>query len=90
MDSIGFGMELLNQSNYKVWKTCMESYLIGEDLWEVVGGDDTIALENNVEAFKQWRQKNAKAEFALKRSISNGMFEHIILCKSANEIWQTR
>uniref|UniRef100_M1DQW8 DUF4219 domain-containing protein n=1 Tax=Solanum tuberosum TaxID=4113 RepID=M1DQW8_SOLTU len=25
-------MELLNQSNYKVWKTCMESYLVGENL----------------------------------------------------------
>ncbi|KAI4357475.1 hypothetical protein L6164_001423 [Bauhinia variegata] len=83
---IGFGMELLNQSNYKVWKTCMVSYLIGEDLWEVVGGDDTIAPESNVETFKQWRQKNAKAEFSLKRSISNGMFEHIIHCKSARDL----
>ncbi|KAI4297897.1 hypothetical protein L6164_034511 [Bauhinia variegata] len=82
---IGFNMELLNQSNYKVWKTYMESYLIREDRWEVVGRDDTIASENNVEAFKQWRQKNAKAEFSLKRSISNEMFEHIIRC---HEIWQ--
>ena len=37
----GLGMELLNQSNYKVWKTCMESYLVGEDLWDVVNGNDT-------------------------------------------------
>ncbi|GKV49234.1 hypothetical protein SLEP1_g55997 [Rubroshorea leprosula] len=89
---VGLGMELLNQSNYNVWKTCMESYLVGEDLWDVVGGDDITALENNEEnakAFKQWRQKNAKAEFALKRSISHGMFEHIICYKSANGILQT-
>uniref|UniRef100_A0A804K7A5 Uncharacterized protein n=1 Tax=Musa acuminata subsp. malaccensis TaxID=214687 RepID=A0A804K7A5_MUSAM len=26
----GFGIELLNQSNYKIWKTCLESYLIGK------------------------------------------------------------
>jgi len=32
----GLGIEVLNQSNYKVWRTCMESYLIGEDLWDVV------------------------------------------------------
>ena len=32
---------------------------------------------------------NGKAEFALKRSISHGLFEHIIKCKSANEIWET-
>ncbi|KAH0722294.1 hypothetical protein KY289_005338 [Solanum tuberosum] len=33
----GLGMELLNQSNYKVGKT-IESYLVGEDLWDVVDG----------------------------------------------------
>ena len=32
----GLGIEVLNQSNYKVWRTCMEFYLIGEDLWDVV------------------------------------------------------
>ena len=37
-------MELLNQSNYKVWKTCMESYLVGEDLWDIVNGNDTVLL----------------------------------------------
>lgn len=55
----GLGMEVLNQSNYKIWRTCMESYLVGEDLWEVVNGDST-ALDNyaeNVDAFKQWKQK---------------------------------
>jgi len=32
----GLGIEVLNQSNYKVWRTCMEFYLIGEDFWDVV------------------------------------------------------
>nr|XP_009769490.1 PREDICTED: uncharacterized protein LOC104220344 [Nicotiana sylvestris] len=36
------GMELLNQSNYKVWKTCIESSLVGEDLWDAVNGNNTI------------------------------------------------
>lgn len=34
----GLGIDLLNQSNYLVWRTCMESYLIGEDLWEIING----------------------------------------------------
>ncbi|XP_042451430.1 uncharacterized protein LOC122036231 [Zingiber officinale] len=46
----GLGIELLNQSNYKL---------------------------------------NAKAEFVLKRSISPSLFDHIVRCKSAHEIWQT-
>lgn len=88
----GLGMELLNQSNYRVWKTCMESYLVGEDLWDVVnGGNVTIpaAGPENADALKKWKQLNAKAEFVLKRSISHSLFDHIMRCKSAHEIWQT-
>ena len=68
----------------------MESYLVGEDLWEVVGGDDVNRLENtpeNVDNLKKWRIANAKAESIFKRSISHWLFEHIIGCKSVGEIW---
>ncbi|KAG6478904.1 hypothetical protein ZIOFF_062351 [Zingiber officinale] len=62
----GLGLELLNQSNYQIWKTCMESYLVGEDLWNVVSTNGVIAPANiteNAKAFKKWKQQNAKAEF---------------------------
>ncbi|KAH0678932.1 hypothetical protein KY284_020017 [Solanum tuberosum] len=86
------GVELLNQSNYKVWKKCMESYLVGEDLWDVVNGSNTSSpvdeLENN-RAYKKWKQINVKVEFILKRTISSDLFDHIIKCKSAHDIWRT-
>ncbi|KAH0643720.1 hypothetical protein KY290_033434 [Solanum tuberosum] len=66
-------MELLNQSYYKVWKTCMESYLVGEVLWDVVNGSNTnppVDGPENSSAYKKWKQINAK-------------------CKSAHEIWGT-
>ena len=88
----GLGMELLNQSNYKVWKTCMESYLVGEDLWDVVNRSNTSPPDDgpeNSSAYKKWKQTNAKAEFILKRTISSSLFDHIIRCKSAHEIWRT-
>ncbi|KAG6475254.1 hypothetical protein ZIOFF_064472 [Zingiber officinale] len=81
----GLGLELLNQSNYRIWKTCMESYLVGEDLWDVVSTNGVVAPANiteNVEAFKKWKQQNAKAEFVLKRTISHGIFEHVIRCSN--------
>ncbi|KAG6523740.1 hypothetical protein ZIOFF_013618 [Zingiber officinale] len=59
----GLGLELLNQSNYRIWKTCMESYLVGEDLWDVVSTNGVVAPTNiieNAEAFKKWKQQNAK------------------------------
>nr|XP_016459001.1 PREDICTED: uncharacterized protein LOC107782616 [Nicotiana tabacum] len=88
----GLGMELLNQFNYKVWKTCMESYLVGEDLWEVFNGSNTSSPANapkNSNAHKKWKQINVKAEFILKRFISPNLFDHIIRCKSTHELWRT-
>ncbi|XP_077212790.1 uncharacterized protein LOC143847886 [Tasmannia lanceolata] len=70
----------------------MESYLVGEDLWDVVCGDANVApedIQENDDVLKAWRMKNAKAEFLLKRSISHDFFEHIIGCKLASEIWIT-
>ena len=70
----------------------MESYLVGEDLWDVVNGNDTSALADGLEnnsAYKKWKQVNAKTEFILKRTISSDLFEHIIKCKSADDIWRT-
>uniref|UniRef100_A0A0D3BKX7 Retrotransposon gag domain-containing protein n=1 Tax=Brassica oleracea var. oleracea TaxID=109376 RepID=A0A0D3BKX7_BRAOL len=69
----------------------MESYLVSEDLWDVVGGNNTTPPRGNAatpEATKEWTRKNAKAEFALKRSISSSIFEHVSRCTSASSIWQ--
>uniref|UniRef100_A0A0D3DLR6 CCHC-type domain-containing protein n=1 Tax=Brassica oleracea var. oleracea TaxID=109376 RepID=A0A0D3DLR6_BRAOL len=77
---VGLGMEILNQYNYRLWKSCMESYLASEDLWDVVGGNSTTPPRGNaatLEATKEWTRKNAKVEFALKRSISSSIFEHV-------------
>ena len=94
MDSGGrfnnFGIEVLNHSKYKIWRLYMASYLVGEDLWEVVGGDDVNHLVNtpeNVNNLKKWWIANVKAKSILKRSISHGLFEHIIGCNSVGEIW---
>ena len=62
---------------------------MGEDLWDIVNGNDTSPLADGSEntiAYKKWKQVNAKAEFILKRKISFGLFDHIIKCKSAHEI----
>ncbi|TMW99638.1 hypothetical protein EJD97_002246 [Solanum chilense] len=75
------GMDLLNRSNYKVWKTCTESCLVEEHLWDVFNGNDTsprVDEAENSSAYRKWKQVNAKAEFILKRTISSSLFDHII------------
>ncbi|KAF8405092.1 hypothetical protein HHK36_009990 [Tetracentron sinense] len=61
-------------------------------LWDVNGGNEVEVPPNNpenAEILKKWRITNAKAEFILKRSISHGLFDHIMGCKSASDIWTT-
>ena len=52
------GMVLLNKSNYMVWKTCMKSYLVGDDLWDVFNGNYISPLADepeNSSSYKKWK-----------------------------------
>uniref|UniRef100_A0A2N9HLQ3 Uncharacterized protein n=1 Tax=Fagus sylvatica TaxID=28930 RepID=A0A2N9HLQ3_FAGSY len=66
----------LNNQNYNTWSTCMESYLQGQDLWEIVAGSETTPLDND-QALQKWKVKAGKAMFAIKTSIEEEMLEHI-------------
>ena len=52
------GIEKLSNSHYGYWKSCMESYLQGQDLWETVAGSDADPPEKtpvNAEALRKWK-----------------------------------
>jgi len=53
-----FGIVLLNQSNYKVLRTCRESYLVSEDLWDVVNNNNTTPLTDNPRNVDALKKKN--------------------------------
>ena len=38
----------LNNQNYNMWTLHMESYLHGQDLWEIVGGNEVKPPEDVV------------------------------------------
>jgi len=70
----------------------MESYLVGEDLWDVVDRNNTTSPteeSGNTTTLKRWKELNAKTEFVLKRLIFHSLFDHIMRCKSTHEIWWT-
>ena len=49
------GIEKTNNHNYGYWRLCVEAYLQGQDLWEIVGGTNTTAPTNdNAEALQKW------------------------------------
>ena len=39
------GIKKLNNQNCNTWFTCMSSYMQGQDLWEVVNGNEVIQPE---------------------------------------------
>ncbi|KAK3025135.1 hypothetical protein RJ639_043917 [Escallonia herrerae] len=99
MDSISggsgstqYGVEKLVGTNYKYWRMCMEAYLQGQDLWDLVSGADSVVpddIPENVEAQRKWKIKCGKALFALRTSISREYIDHVRDVDSPREVWGT-
>uniref|UniRef100_A0A6V7QWY1 non-specific serine/threonine protein kinase n=1 Tax=Ananas comosus var. bracteatus TaxID=296719 RepID=A0A6V7QWY1_ANACO len=84
------GIKKLNNHNYGYWQTCIESYLQGQDLWEVIGGAETTPPpKENVEVFRKWRIKARKAMFVLKTTIEEELLEHIKEADTPKAAWDT-
>ncbi|KAE8668864.1 tir-nbs resistance protein [Hibiscus syriacus] len=66
----------------------MESYLQGQDLWEVVGGGEVTqpVAEDANGILRKWKIKAGKAMFALKTTIEEEMLEHIRDAKTPKEV----
>ncbi|KAL4586402.1 hypothetical protein LXL04_011038 [Taraxacum kok-saghyz] len=70
MAMIGIVPEELNEENYEFWKVCVKSYLIGQDLWEVVSKEATA----NEQATPEWQRKNAQAIHAIQLACGSGAY----------------
>lgn len=44
-----YGIEKLVGTNYKYWRMCMEAYLQGQDIWDLIVGTDSIIPANTPE-----------------------------------------
>nr|XP_008373791.1 uncharacterized protein LOC103437112 [Malus domestica] len=84
------GIKKLNNKNYNTWATCMESYLQGQDLWDVVGSNEvTQPEEDSSGALRKWKIKAGKAMFTLKTTVEDDMLKHIRKAKTPKEAWDT-
>ncbi|KAH6807330.1 hypothetical protein C2S51_028438 [Perilla frutescens var. frutescens] len=61
-------------NNYSYWKLCMEAYLQGQDLWDLISGDDELPTDTtaNVEA---------------RRNMD--YIEHVRDVKTPKRVWET-
>jgi hypothetical protein len=88
----------LNNNNYGYWKTYMESYLQGQDLWEVVAGAEIVppkesgnssSKKEGAEALWKWRIKAGKAMFVSKTTIEEDLLEYIRDAETPKEACET-
>ncbi|XP_034704166.1 uncharacterized protein LOC117928385 [Vitis riparia] len=80
--------EVLTESNYENWSTCLKWYLVGQDLWEVCQTKDNIPnKEQHPEAFSVWEKKNAMALHAIHISCSGEMLSQIREEPCASYLW---
>nr|DAD31904.1 TPA_asm: hypothetical protein HUJ06_010755 [Nelumbo nucifera] len=84
-------IEKLVGTNYQYWRFCMEAYLQGQDLWDLVTGNDTLHDDTPqlVDARRKWKIKSGKALFALRTSINKEYIDHVRKLDSPKKIWDT-
>ncbi|PKI50428.1 hypothetical protein CRG98_029178 [Punica granatum] len=80
-------LKKLNNHSYSMWKMCMESYLLGQDLWEIISGNETTPPTEDITALRKWKIKARKAMFAIKVSIEEDMLKHIRYATSPKEAY---
>ncbi|XP_050216406.1 uncharacterized protein LOC126667468 [Mercurialis annua] len=81
-------LEKLNANNYSTWSTRMQFYLLGQDLWEIVGGSETIPPTNEND-LKKWKVRAGKAMYALSISVEDDLLQHVKDAKTPKEAWDT-
>ncbi|OIT30877.1 hypothetical protein A4A49_63425, partial [Nicotiana attenuata] len=71
---------------------CMEAYLQGQDLWDLIVGAEADIPANtpkNAEPRRKWKIKCGKALFALRTSIGKEFIDHVRDVSSPKEVWET-
>ncbi|KAJ9684848.1 hypothetical protein PVL29_017032 [Vitis rotundifolia] len=80
--------EVLTESNYENWSTCVKWYLVGQNLWEVCTSKDIPDKELKKEEFSDWEKKNAMALHAIQISCSGEMLSQIRKEPCASYVWE--
>ncbi|XP_021825764.1 ankyrin repeat-containing protein NPR4-like [Prunus avium] len=79
-------VELLDSSNYEDWSVLVKTYLLAQDLWDVVEEDEEEEEEAD-DKFKAWRKKNATALHKIQISCGAEAFSLIRNTTSAKCAW---
>ncbi|CAN6708319.1 unnamed protein product [Malus baccata var. baccata] len=83
---------ILSYKNYDDWKSQIKTYLLAEDLWDIIdeGTDECPKTEDEEKAqSKAWKKKDAKALYAIQNSCGDDTYELIKYKTTAKQAWDT-
>lgn len=82
--------ELLDDNNYEDWKSCLETYLRREGLWDdvIIGEPRSQQHESGSTDGMTWEVKNKRALDAILISCGETVLKKIPYSGSAHIIWE--
>ena len=64
----------------------MKHYLIGQDLWDIVGGESTTPPTGDAKARKEREMKSGRAMFVLMVAVEDEQMQHIRSAETPKEV----
>ncbi|KAF5446456.1 hypothetical protein F2P56_032084 [Juglans regia] len=80
---------LLGKENYDNWSACIKSYLLAQDLWDIIETSMEPPKPGDEVEFKAWRKKNAATLHAIQISCGMDILSEIKGINSAKIVWDT-
>lgn len=81
--------EVLEKSNYNDWRVRVKTYLMAQDLWNVIEAKTEAPKQDDEVAFKTWSKKNSVALDAIRNSCGLATFSEIKEITLAKTAWDT-
>ena len=82
-------VEVLKQDNYFDCSVRVKTYLMAQDLWDIVESRSDSPTPENEAAFKVWSKMNAMALHVIQISCGPDTFSDIRETTSARNAWDT-
>ncbi|KAB2619895.1 hypothetical protein D8674_037461 [Pyrus ussuriensis x Pyrus communis] len=80
---------VLNRKNYVDWSSRIKSYLLAEDLWDVVEGSYRPPVREGECDNEAWKKKNVKALYAIQSSCGDDTYQLVKTETKAKQAWDT-
>ncbi|XP_047973032.1 uncharacterized protein LOC125215610 [Salvia hispanica] len=81
-------IEKLNSNNYENCCIRIHYYLIGQDLWDIVGGESTTPPTGDAKARMEWEMKCGRTMFVLMVAVEDEQMQRIRSAKIPKEAWR--